>query len=214
MEPDMVQPEVEDDHSLRHELVKRKITEIIHSRPHRTIRDITNELQSTDKSISLVEIQEAFTSLQQDGIVRLYDPIELHSFGKYVRHHTSFWIVCLIMAATLALVYFAPSDKLWVAVRICLGTVFVLLVPGYALVNLLMGRTRINHLERLVLSIAASLAVISIIGLVLNSGPWGLGLNVIVLSITCLSLIFMLLASYRSFLSSKSSQEKTEKLSL
>jgi uncharacterized membrane protein len=209
MEPDMVQPEVEDDHSLRHELVKRKITEIIHSRPHRTIREITDELQSTDKSISLVEIQEAFRSLQQDGIVRLYDPIELHSFGKYLRHRTSFWIVCLIMAATLALVYFAPSDKLWVAVRIFLGTVFVILVPGYALVNLLLGRTKINYLERLVLSIAASLAVISIIGLVLNSGPLGLELNVIVLSISCLSLIFMILASYRSFLSLKSSQEKT-----
>jgi uncharacterized membrane protein len=209
MEPDMVQPEVEDDHSLRHELVKRKITEIIHSRSHRTIREITDELQSTDKSISLVEIQEAFRSLQQDGIVRLYDPIELHSFGKYLRHRTSFWIVCLIMAATLALVYFAPSDKLWVAVRIFLGTVFVIVVPGYALVNLLLGRTKINYLERLVLSIAASLAVISIIGLVLNSGPLGLELNVIVLSITCLSLIFMILASYRSFLSLKSSQEKT-----
>jgi uncharacterized membrane protein len=209
MEPDMVQPEVEDDHSLRHELVKRKITEIIHSRPHQTITEITNELQSTDKSISLVEIQEAFRSLQQDGIVRLYDPIELHSFGKYLRHRTSFWIVCLIMAATLALVYFAPSDKLWVAVRIFLGTVFVILVPGYALVNLLLGRTKINYLERLVLSIAASLAVITIIGLVLNSGPLGLELNVIVLSITCLSLIFMILASYRSFLSLKSSQEKT-----
>jgi uncharacterized membrane protein len=209
MEPDMVQPEVEDNHSLRHELVKRKITEIIHSRSHRTIREITDELQSIDKSISLVEIQEAFRSLQQDGIVRLYDPIELHSFGKYLRHDTSFWIVCLIMAATLALVYFAPTDKLWVAVRIFLGTVFVILVPGYALVNLLLGRTKINYLERLVLSIAASLAVISIIGLVLNSGPLGLELNVIVLSITCLSLIFMILASYRSFLSLKSSQEKT-----
>ena len=205
----MVQPEVEDDQSLRHELVKRKIAEIIHSRPHRTIREITNELKSTDKSISLVEVQEAFRSLQQDGIVRLYDPIELHSFGKYLRHRTSFWIVCLIMAATLALVYFAPSDKLWVAVRIFLGTVFVILVPGYALVNLLLGRTKINYLERLVLSIAASLAVISIIGLVLNSGPLGLELNVIVLSITCFSLIFMILASYRSFLSLKSSQEKT-----
>ncbi len=205
----MVQPEVEDDQSLRHELVKREITEIIHSRPRRTIREITNELQSTDKSISLVEIQEAFRSLQQDGIVRLYDPIELHSFGKYLRHHTSFWIVCLIMAATLALVYFAPSDRLWVAVRICLGTVFVILVPGYALLDLLVGRTKINYLERLVLSIAASLAVISMIGLVLNSGPLGLELNVIVLSISCLSLIFMILASYRSFLSLKSSQEKT-----
>ena len=205
----MVQPEVEDDHSLRHELVKRKITEIIRSRSHRTIREITDELQSTDKSISLVEIQEAFRSLQQDGIVRLYDPIELHSFGKYLRHRTSFWIVCLIMAATLALVYFAPSDKLWVAVRIFLGTVFVILVPGYALVNLLLGRTKINYLERLVLSIAASLAVISMLGLVLNSGPLGLELNVIVLSISCFSLIFMILASYRSFLSLKSSQEKT-----
>jgi uncharacterized membrane protein len=208
MEPDMVQSEVEDDDSLRHELIKRRITEIIHSRPHPTIRGIINELQRTDKSISLVEIQEAFRSLQQDGIVRLYDPIELHSFGKYLRHDTSFWIVCLIMAATLALVYFAPSDKLWVAIRICLGTVFVVLIPGYALVNLLVGRTKINYLERLVLSIAASLAVITMIGLVLNSGPLGLELNVIVLSISCLSLIFMILASYRSFLSLKSSQEK------
>jgi uncharacterized membrane protein len=209
MEPDMVQPEVEDDKSIRHELLKRKITEIIHSRPHRTVREITNELESTDKSTSLAEIQEAFRSLQQDGILRLYDPIELHSFGKYLRHHTSFWIVCLIMAATLALVYFAPSDKLWLAVRTGLGTVFVIVVPGYALVSLLLGRTKINYLERIVLSIAASLAIIPIIGLVLNSGPLGLGLNVIVLSISCLSVIFMILASYRSFLSLKSSQEKT-----
>jgi uncharacterized membrane protein len=77
-------------------------------------------------------------------------------------------------------------------VRIAFGLLFAFFFPGYALVSALFPkRDKLGGIERLGLSFGLSIAVVPLIGLILNFTPWGIKLYPIVISVT----IFILAAS-------------------
>lgn len=84
----------------------------------------------------------------------------------------------LIVLGTIA---FLPDSPL----RVVLGLPFVLFFPGYTLIAALYPRrVDLDGIERLALSLGLSLAVVPLIGLVLNYTPWGIRLTPIVVSLT------------------------------
>jgi len=83
-----------------------------------------------------------------------------------------------VLLATIVLLPDSP-------VRVALGLPFVLFFPGYTLIAALYPRrTDLDGIERLALSLGLSLAVVPLIGLVLNYLPWGIRLTPIVSSLT------------------------------
>jgi uncharacterized membrane protein len=83
-----------------------------------------------------------------------------------------------ILLATILLLPESP-------IRVVLGLPFVLFFPGYTLIAALYPRkTDLDGIERLALSLGLSLAVVPLIGLVLNYMPWGIRLTPIVVSLT------------------------------
>ncbi|MFB6104207.1 MAG: DUF1616 domain-containing protein [Halobacteriaceae archaeon] len=114
------------------------------------------------------------------------------------------------LAATIALVgavnlaVFLPVLR-ETPLRILLGLPFVLFVPGYAFIAALFPEagdppteddsTRdrgIDGIERVALSFGLSIAVVPLIGLVLNFTPWGIRLTPIMVAVSA----FTLLATY------------------
>ena len=84
-------------------------------------------------------------------------------------------------------VFFIPND----VVRLAIGLPAVLFFPGYALVAALYPRREsIDGIHRTVLSLGMSLAVVPLVGLVLNYTPWGITL--VSISYCIPSLIFAL----------------------
>ena len=71
--------------------------------------------------------------------------------------------------------------NLIVLLQILLGLPFLLFIPGYMLIFILYPRKKeyngIHVLERIGLSLGFSIALVSLIGLVLNTTPWGIGLE-------------------------------------
>lgn len=97
-------------------------------------------------------------------------------------------------------------------VRLIVGVPFVLFVPGYVLVSVLYPghvdsdegdtedrskNTGITHSERTALSFVFSMAIVSIIGLILNSTPFGLRLVPILVSLTLFIIIGIIVAERR-----------------
>jgi len=83
-------------------------------------------------------------------------------------------------------------------IRKALGLAFVLFFPGYAFVTALFPeRKELNNLERLALSLGLSIAIVPLIGLVLNYTPWGIRLKPILISLTAFNIISALAAIYR-----------------
>ena len=77
-------------------------------------------------------------------------------------------------------------------VRIILGLPAILLFPGYSFVAALYpGKEDMNNIQRLALSIGVSVALVTLIGLILNYTPWGVGPESVLFSVS----IFILLAS-------------------
>lgn len=84
-------------------------------------------------------------------------------------------------AGLLLLIVLLPENP----ARIVLGLPFVLFFPGYALIAALYPRRDdLDGIERLALSLGLSLAVVPLVGLVLNYTPWGIRLTPIAASLT------------------------------
>jgi uncharacterized membrane protein len=84
----------------------------------------------------------------------------------------------VVLLAVIALLPTSPA-------RVALGLPFVLLFPGYTLIAALYPRRGdLDGVERLALSLGLSLAVVPLIGLVLNYTPWGIHLAPIAVGLT------------------------------
>ncbi|HVQ00974.1 MAG TPA: DUF1616 domain-containing protein [Candidatus Thermoplasmatota archaeon] len=93
-------------------------------------------------------------------------------------------LLCLLVSLLLVpLVFFNIEPML----RLILGLPFLLFVPGYVLVFALFPARKtdrgIDTLERVVLSFGLSIAVVPLIGLLLNYTPWGIRLEPVLLSV-------------------------------
>jgi uncharacterized membrane protein len=98
-------------------------------------------------------------------------------------------ILCLLVSLILIpLVLFNIQPTL----RLILGLPFILFIPGYILVFALFPARKtdrgIDTLERIALSFGLSIAIVPLIGLLLNYTPWGIRLEPILIS----NLIFII----------------------
>ncbi len=88
-----------------------------------------------------------------------------------------------ILTAILILIITAFPQS---ALRVILGLPFILFFPGYALIAALFPRRGdLGDLERIALSFGLSIAVVPLVGLVLNYTPWGIRLYPILISLSC-----------------------------
>jgi len=108
-----------------------------------------------------------------------------------------YWVTLAITLASLAVVMLVKGGPL-MPIRYLLGAVSVLFMPGYSIVEALYPRgDELAPLERLALSIGLSLAVVPLVGLILNYTPWGIRLIPIVVSNTALTIALLTVAALR-----------------
>lgn len=83
-------------------------------------------------------------------------------------------------------------------VRIVLGLPFVLFFPGYTLIAALFpARDDLDGIERVALSFGLSIAVVPLLGLILNYTPWGIRLYPILLTLLIFTMIMTVIAICR-----------------
>ena len=84
------------------------------------------------------------------------------------------------------------------AVRIALGLIFVLFIPGYTLTAALFPkRDSLDAVQRVALSFGLSIAVVPLIGLILNYTPWGISVNSILTSLLAFIIVTAGIAWFR-----------------
>jgi uncharacterized membrane protein len=87
------------------------------------------------------------------------------------------WLAAIVLLVAILLTPNSP-------VRVVLGLPFVLFFPGYVLIAALYPRSNdLDGIERVALSLGLSLAVVPLIGLVLNYTTWGIRLTPILVSL-------------------------------
>ena len=100
------------------------------------------------------------------------------------------------MVLALATLVFTLTPLANLPVRIPLGLVMVLFVPGYTLIAALFPKKEdLEGIERIALSFGLSIAVVPLIGLGLNYTPWGIRLTPVVVSLAIFT-VAMAAAAY------------------
>ena len=171
------------------------ILELLHKNRSMNVKDMVEILRGIDNSLAIDEIYDAVDILKQEKlVVTRYRPIQnQYSFYTYLtKNYASlpFWSVAAITTITLVSIYFIPSSAPWPTIRYIVGGIFLLIMPGFSILQLLFPTKDISNLERFALSLGLSLALLPLIGLVFAYTPFGIHLHplVFLLSLLCNSL--------------------------
>lgn len=143
-------------------------------------------------------------ALVREGAIELIEPAyEIESIADYLTSVTlSGWLWASMALTVLAVlsVVFIPDNFPINIVRWVLSSAFVIYLPGYMFIQAIFPKKEdLDHLERFLFSVGASLAVVSLVGLILNYLPWGMRLVPITIALTVFVVFFAFLAATRKF---------------
>ncbi len=98
-----------------------------------------------------------------------------------IRIRNEFILINLLVLVLIIVVIFFPSNVL----RVILALPFLLFFPGYTLMAALFPRKgRTDAIDRIALSFGISIAIVSLVGLILNYSPWGIRLETVLYSVS------------------------------
>ncbi len=152
-------------------------------------------------NMSRGKITRIIYGLWKKGYIDLVPDRVIDSFSKYLIsvEAANLYLIITIIIVNAVLVTFVTKPPL-VYFRYVVGSIFVLFLPGYALIEALYPKEdELEALERFALSIGLSLALVPLVGLVLNYTPWGIRLEPITISLSLLTLLLYLYATYRKY---------------
>jgi hypothetical protein len=174
--------------------------------------------QTTTELINLIQEE---TGLTKNEITKLLIALENEDKLCFTKRQTSlpstakeiiffkqtawYWITIAIALATTISVFTIPENSPITLMRLILGFVFVLFLPGYAFTKMLFqkrlplvtGSSDLDNIERIGLSLITNLALTVIVGLILNYTPWGIRLTSMTFSLLGLTVIFAAVALLR-----------------
>lgn len=178
------------------------ILQITKEKKPATVNQLVEQAQTQIPSASQKGILETVISLHEEGKSRIN--AQLLPYPKTSSYFKSnkalwFWITLAATAAAIISAFTIPEDAYpLVVIRYFFGALLVLWLPGYAFIKALFPLTlpikasekTLDNIERAALSAGMSLALVPIIGLLLNYTPWGIRLTPVTLSLAVLTLAF------------------------
>ena len=152
-------------------------------------------------------------NLKYEGKTSLFDLTsnQQESFVSYLKTRAAYWYWSTLILSTMITItiFIIPETHSLVPIRYVLGLILTMWLPGYSLIKGLFPsyketfKKTIDELERGALSIGTSLALLSVIGLILNYTPWGIQLISVIFSLFMLTTIFATIGIRRQHLSAK-----------
>lgn len=186
----------------RRQKIKQLVVAAIEVEGSNRVKDIAIHLHNSDKTITMDEIILAIRELEKTDSIVLFDygharssPISNQLLN--ILQNMSLKLLITVMALTLATVYLLPEGIPWNIIRILAGSVFVLFLPGYFLLQFLFPSKVIDRTERLVISVSISLAIVPLIGFLLNFTVWGVTLNSVIISMSIFTIALALASIYK-----------------
>jgi hypothetical protein len=192
----------------RHQLQGKRLDEqvLVYLRKNEstTVEQLYDVLRSATPSLTKAEVVNLVWQLVERGEASVEDvPPPTMSLREYLRfweRNLSFYLPFVASLVTLLVVYVVPPSFPFIAFRWVLGSVFVLFLPGYMAVEALFPKGReLDVIERFALSVGLSLALVPLVGLLLNYTPWGIRLDPIMISLTMLTIGLSVIAMARRY---------------
>lgn len=154
---------------------------------------VRKRMKAENKGLYKV-LLEIYRDIGSNKIV-LIDPKPPRNILEYItRLDYSLWAWVIIVASILLLITNIIGYPLLQIIRIPVGLIYIFFVPGYLVLQLVHTERELkelSNLEELMLSIGLSIAITTLLGLILNYTVFGV--NVLSLSLTLVAIVFILL---------------------
>jgi uncharacterized membrane protein len=200
MESDPNQSQIAE--SERIELVEKMVLDIISRKTCRKVGDVVSNLHKVDRSISEDEIHDAVRNLERKGAVSLSEEKIQASFVQSLLDpwtNLPLWAAVLGSALMIVSLYLLPLDGSWLGVRGLVGAIFLFVLPGYVLAELLVQKDKPRVIEQIAVSIGLSMAAVVLIGTVLGFSEIGVRIDPTVAVVSAIIIAGGILASYRNY---------------
>ena len=190
--------------------VAKLILRIIEDKKPKNVRQLIKLVEATS-SHQEAEILKNIKNLQKTGEIKLENQsnITSTSFQDYLSSTNAVWYWSIVAITTLAffsILLISEDLYPWIYVRNVFGTIFVLWLPGFTFFKMLFPRNlstlrfEENYgLEQIIFSLGLSLALVSIVGLLLNFTPWGITLVPLILILLILTMVFDIIALLKEY---------------
>jgi len=155
------------------------------------VKELGSEGYGTDESV------KALLTLQRDRKVTVQEAKPYATLSAYAWSPLSLWFWATLVAVAASLVLISATSGVALYLRYAFGSVLVLFLPGYALIEALYPKRELDELTRFALSIGLSLALVPLAGLFLNYTPFGIRLIPVAISLAGLTIILQLAALTR-----------------
>jgi len=194
--------------------IEQRLLELVKKENPENIEQLL-KLAKEKLSIERDEALEHIMQLINNEKIGLKEPAKLtsQSLETYIRSSEAywFWTTTSLAIATAITVFTVPEDAYPIVyIRYILGSIFVLWLPGFTLIKALFpSKKEMDTIERVALSIGLSLAIVPIVGLLLNYTPWGIRLTPITLSLLALTITFATTALIREHQTKKMEAKKS-----
>jgi len=152
---------------------------------------------SKDLGYTTDRVTEGLMALQSRKLIVISEKTPYVSLASYVASPKSLWFWGAVSATLLSVVFVFATTGLALYLRYVFGGLLILFLPGFSLIEMLYPKRELDELTRFALSIGLSLALVPLIGLVLNYTPFGIRLLPVALSLSGLTLVFLILALRR-----------------
>lgn len=212
---------------LPEQTLKEAILTTAKERKPETVGQLTDQVHQQFPSIPDIEIVNAILILRNEGKLALERRRpSTPNLTQFLRSNSAswYWITfALTLAAVISVFAIAENTYPLVFIRYVLGGIFILWLPGYTFIKALFptelpfktSDRNLDLIERVVLSFGMSLALVPIVGLLLNYTPWGIRLTPITVTLAALTLTFATASVIREYQSSnKPDTQATERVQI
>jgi uncharacterized membrane protein len=149
--------------------------------------------------------------LQAEGLLRLQNqtPQSLN-LANYLKTDDAVWYwLTILLEVTTVILFLGLSESAnpWFFARNVLGLIFILFLPGFTFTKAIlpiskssdMASRSLEAIEQIALSIGISIAVVSIVGLLLYHSPLGLNYGIVVLCLLAITFVLATAAVFREY---------------
>ena len=182
--------------------IKQLTIEIIKNQKPETTQQLFKLLQEKT-NLPAEELNKLLIQLESEDIIHFTKKETLlpQTFQAYILSGKVAWYwTSIAFAIATTLIVFIISDTAYPLeyFRITIGLLYVLFIPGYVFIKMIFPSNlpiktksgNMDTVERISLSIGMSLALLPLVGLMLNFTPWGVRLIPITLSLLALTIVF------------------------
>jgi cation transport ATPase len=191
--------------------IKDLMLETVKKQEPETTKQLINLVQQT-QNLPEREITELLIELENENKIPFTkkEPSKPGTAKEYVLSSKAawYWTTIVFAVVTTVAVFTIPENAVPIVyVRSVLGAIFVLYLPGYTFIKALFPSKmplkepsdNMDNTERIAFSIGMSLALISIVALILNYTSWGIRPTPVTLSLLPLTVVFATAAIIREY---------------